>query len=130
MSVVNPLLAEAARIRLGQDLAKAETEPALLREFVAATWPDGMAPSLQTTFKTATGDPAAAILETATSEAADLIVMGTQGLGGLRKWLLGIHHGAPSASDACPSAGGAVKRRIRSPTRECRARNTADSGGD
>ena len=88
LSVVDPLLAEAARIRLGQDLAKAETEPAL-REFVAATWPDGTAPSVQTIFKTPIGDPAAVILETATSEAVDLIVMGTQGLGGFRKWLLG-----------------------------------------
>jgi nucleotide-binding universal stress UspA family protein len=88
LSVVDPLLAEAARIRLGEDLAKAETEPAL-REFVAATWPDGIAPSVQTTFKTPVGDPAAVIVETATSEAVDLIVMGTQGLGGFRKWLLG-----------------------------------------
>ena len=40
ISVVDPLLAEAARIRLGLDLAKAETEPAL-REFVAATWSGG-----------------------------------------------------------------------------------------
>lgn len=88
LSVVDPLLAEAARARLGQDLAKAETEPAL-REFVAATWPDEIAPSVQTTFKTAMGDPAAVILETATSEAVDLIVMGTQGLGGFHKWLLG-----------------------------------------
>ena len=37
VSVVDPLLAEAARVRLGQDLAKQETEPAL-REFAAATW--------------------------------------------------------------------------------------------
>ena len=75
LSVVDPLLAEAARIRLGQDLAKAETEPAL-REFVAATWPDGISPTVQTTFKTPIGDPAAVILETATSEAVDLIVDG------------------------------------------------------
>jgi nucleotide-binding universal stress UspA family protein len=75
LSVVDPLLAEAARIRLGRDLAKAETEPAL-REFVAATWPDGISPTVQTTFKTPIGDPAAVILETATSEAVDLIVDG------------------------------------------------------
>jgi nucleotide-binding universal stress UspA family protein len=88
LSVVDPLLAEAAKIRLGQDLATAETEPAL-REFLAATWPDGTAPSVQTIFKTPIGDPAAVILETAASEAVDLTVMGTQGLGGFRKWLLG-----------------------------------------
>jgi nucleotide-binding universal stress UspA family protein len=89
ITVVNPLLAEAARIRLSQDLAKAETDPAL-REFVAAAWPNGTGPSTRVVFKTPIGDPAASvILETAHSEAADLIVMGTHGLGGVRKWLLG-----------------------------------------
>ena len=88
ISVVDPLLAEAARIRLGQDLAKAETEPAL-REFVAATWPGGAGAPVHTVVKTLIGEPATAILEAATAEAADLIVMGTQGLGGLQKWLLG-----------------------------------------
>ena len=78
LSVVDPLLAQAARIRLGQDLAIAETEPAL-REFVAASWPDRTAPSVQTSFKTAIGNPVAVIGETATDEAIDLIVMGTQG---------------------------------------------------
>lgn len=75
-------------MRLGLDLVKMETEPAL-REFVAATWPDGRASSAETILRTAIGDPAAKILETATSESADVIVMGTQGLGGVRKWLLG-----------------------------------------
>jgi nucleotide-binding universal stress UspA family protein len=88
ISVVDPLLAEAARIRLGQDLAKAETEPAL-REFVAATWSDGAHAPEQTVLKTTVGEPAAAILEAARTDAADLIVVGTQGLGGFRKWLLG-----------------------------------------
>ncbi len=87
LGVVDSLLAEAARIRLGRDLA-AETEPAL-REFVAATWPDGMDTSLQPAFETATGDSADAILDAATADGSDLIVMGTQGLGGFRKWLLG-----------------------------------------
>ena len=85
---VDPLLAEAARIRLGQDLAKAETEPAL-REFVAATWSGGAGAPAQTVFKTLIGEPANAILEAATADSADLIVMGTQGLGGFKKWLLG-----------------------------------------
>jgi nucleotide-binding universal stress UspA family protein len=88
LSVVDPLLAEAARMRLGMDLVKTETEPAL-RQFVEATWPDGRSSSADTIFRTAIGDPAAKILETATSEGADVIVMGTQGLGGVRKWLLG-----------------------------------------
>ncbi len=88
ISAVDPLLAEAARIRLRQDLARTETEPAL-REFVAATWPGGAGAPAHTLFKTPIGEPATAILEAATADAADLIVMGTQGLGGFRKWLLG-----------------------------------------
>ena len=88
ISVVDPLLAEAARIRLNRDLAKTETEPAL-RQFVGETWSDVPAMPAQTAFKTTIGEAAAAILEAATVEATDLIVMGTQGLGGFRKWLLG-----------------------------------------
>lgn len=88
LTVVEPLLAEAARIRLGRDLAKVDTEPAL-REFVAATWPGGMPSPAQPTFQALVGDPAAVILEAAANQAADLIVVGTQGLGGVRKWLLG-----------------------------------------
>jgi len=88
VSVVDPLLAEVARIRWHQDLVRAGTEPAL-REFVAATWPDGPGLSQQMVFTTPVGDPAATILGTATTAGADLIVMGTRGLGGLQKWLLG-----------------------------------------
>jgi nucleotide-binding universal stress UspA family protein len=88
INVVDPLLAEAARIRLGQDLAKAETEPAL-REFVAATWSENVPSPAQTIVKTTVGEAATAILETAKADAADLIVVGTQGLGGLRKLVLG-----------------------------------------
>ena len=73
---------------IGSGPGEGETEPAL-REFVAATWPEGTAPSVQPIFKTSIGDPATVILETAAHEAIDLIVMGTQGLGGFRKWLLG-----------------------------------------
>jgi nucleotide-binding universal stress UspA family protein len=86
ISVVDPLLAEAARIRLGRDLAK-EAELAL-RDFVAATWPNG-APTAHVALKTTVGEAATAILATASSEAAALITAVTQGLGGLRKWLLG-----------------------------------------
>src|SRR5262249_53884715 len=80
-TVIDPLLAEAARIRLGQDLAKSETEPAL-RAFVAATWSSGTA-APPTVFRTPVGEAAPAILEAAAAADADLIVMGTQGLGGL-----------------------------------------------
>jgi nucleotide-binding universal stress UspA family protein len=86
ISVIDPLLAEAARIRLGLDLAT-ETEPAI-RDFVAATWPSGTA-TPQVVYKTAVGEPATAILEAAVAEGVDLIVAGTQGLGAIQKWLLG-----------------------------------------
>jgi nucleotide-binding universal stress UspA family protein len=88
VSVVDSLLAEAARVRLGQDLAKQETEPAL-REFVAKALSDATAAPVQPDFRTAVGDVATSILQAAEAESADLIVMGTQGLGGIRKWLLG-----------------------------------------
>jgi nucleotide-binding universal stress UspA family protein len=88
LSVVDPLLAHAARIRLGQDLPRTETEPAL-REFVAAAWSEEAHPPNDPIVKTAVGQPAAAILETARADGADLIVMGTQGLGGFRKWIIG-----------------------------------------
>src|SRR5688572_18085208 len=88
VSVVDPLLAEAARVRLGVDLAKQETEPAL-REFVAATWTGTTPAPTQIAVRTAIGDAAGSILDIAETERADLIVMGTQGLGGFRKWLLG-----------------------------------------
>jgi nucleotide-binding universal stress UspA family protein len=86
INVIDPLLVEAARIRLGLDLAT-ETEPAL-RDFVAATWPNS-APSPRVVYKTAVGEAATTILETAVAEGVELIVAGTQGLGGIRKWLLG-----------------------------------------
>jgi nucleotide-binding universal stress UspA family protein len=82
VNVVLPLLEEAARIRLGRDLAETDTHAAL-REFVAATLPD------EVDVRTFVGDPATAILQTAQAEGDDLIVMGTQGLGGIRKLLLG-----------------------------------------
>jgi nucleotide-binding universal stress UspA family protein len=87
MSVVEPLLADAARIRLGRDLATTETEPAL-RDFITATWPDGP-PTPHVMVETPVGDAATAILETAAAQSADLIVAGTRGLGGIRKWMLG-----------------------------------------
>jgi nucleotide-binding universal stress UspA family protein len=88
VSVVDPLLAEAARVRLGQDLVKEETEPAL-REFAAASWTSTTPSPTQLAFKTPIGNAAGSILDAAETERADLIVVGTQGLGGLRKWLLG-----------------------------------------
>ena len=88
LSAVDPLLAEAARVRFGLDLARAETEPAL-RQFVAATWSDDLARATNANFDVRVGHSADVILETAARERTDLIVMGTHGLGGVRKWLLG-----------------------------------------
>jgi nucleotide-binding universal stress UspA family protein len=88
VSAVDPLLAEAARARLGRDLATQDIQPAL-REFAAATWTTAAPAPPQLEFKTAVGDTAGVILETAAAASADWIVIGTQGLGGLRKWLLG-----------------------------------------
>jgi nucleotide-binding universal stress UspA family protein len=87
ISVVDPLLSEAAKIRLGLDLGTTETEPAL-REFIAATWPSG-APTTQVVLKTPVGEASTAILEAASTESVDLIAVGTQGLGGIQKVLLG-----------------------------------------
>jgi nucleotide-binding universal stress UspA family protein len=88
LSVVEPLLAEAAGIRLGVDLAREEVEPAL-REFVEATLPEGVRQESRVRVEVTVGDPAEAILQTGRGLKTRLIVMGTHGLGGLRKLLLG-----------------------------------------
>jgi universal stress protein A len=87
LTAVDPLLAHAAQTRLNLDLGKTETEPAL-REFVAAAVPKAPwvpAPTLDVRV----GDAADAIIEAAGAHHADLIVMGTHGLGGVRKLILG-----------------------------------------
>src|SRR6185503_21012056 len=78
VSAVDPLLAEAARVRFGFDLAHAETDPAL-RQFAAETWSDEIAPATNASFDVRVGNPADVILETAARERPDLIVMGTHG---------------------------------------------------
>jgi universal stress protein E len=88
LSAVDPLLAEAAKLRFGLDLVHAETELAL-RQFAAETWSEETPDATNVNFDVRVGNPADAILAAAAKERADLIVMGTQGLGGLRKWLLG-----------------------------------------
>jgi universal stress protein A len=88
LSVVEPLLAQAAEIRLGVDLARADTEPAL-REFVEDTLPEGVRQASHTRIEVMVGDPSEAILQTARRLKTGLIVMGTHGLGGFRKLLLG-----------------------------------------
>ncbi len=85
LNAVHPLLAEAARVRLGLDLVTTEVEPAL-REFVRTTWRDETR-SADVDVQVRVGDSADVILGAAA--AVDLVVMGTHGLGGVRKWLLG-----------------------------------------
>lgn len=84
-TAVEPLLAEAARTRFRVDLVSSDTEPAL-REFVAATSP---ALSGRAELEVVIGAPAEAIVQAAKSSRTDLVVMGTHGLGGVRKLLLG-----------------------------------------
>ena len=88
LTAVDPLLANAARARLGLDLRRAETEPAL-REFVTAVLPASAPWALQPILDARVGDAPDVILEAADRQQADLIVMGTHGLGGVRKLLLG-----------------------------------------
>ena len=49
VSAVDPLLAEAAKLRFGLDLAHAETEPAL-RKFYAVTWSEEIAAAINANF--------------------------------------------------------------------------------
>jgi nucleotide-binding universal stress UspA family protein len=88
MSVVDPLLAEAAKARLGLDLVKTETEPAL-RALVNDTLPKDAAWAPQPAYEVPVGEASNAILEAAARHHADLIVMGTHGMSGFRKWLIG-----------------------------------------
>ena len=88
LSVIEPLLAQAAGIRLGVDLAREEAEPAL-REFVDATLPERVRQASHVRIEATVGDPAERILQTARRLNAGLIVMGTHGLGGFRKLVLG-----------------------------------------
>ncbi len=87
LNAVDPSLAEAARVQLGVDLATVESEPAL-RSFANTNCVSALSPPA-ITFKVQVRNASEVILETAAAVAAELIVMGTHGLGGLRKWLLG-----------------------------------------
>jgi nucleotide-binding universal stress UspA family protein len=88
LSVIEPLLAQAAGIRLGVDLTQTEVEPGL-REFVEATLPEGVRQASHIRTAVTVGEPSEAILQTSRRLKASLIVMGTHGLGGFRKFLLG-----------------------------------------
>jgi universal stress protein A len=59
LSVIEPLLAQAAGIRLGVDLAREEAEPAL-RELVEATLPERVRQASPVRMEVTVGDPAEA----------------------------------------------------------------------
>lgn len=88
LSVVDPLLAQAAAITFGANLTRTDTTPAL-REFVETTVPTDVRQATRVRMEVAVGDPAEAILRAGRERQAELIVMGTHGRGGLRKLLLG-----------------------------------------
>jgi universal stress protein A len=88
ITAVDPLLAEAARTRLHLDLVKDETEPAL-GKFVREVLPKDAAWAPEVTLEVRVGPASDIIFEAAARVSSDLIAMGTQGLGGFRKVILG-----------------------------------------
>ena len=88
LSVLEPLLAKAAGIRLGVDLAHAEAEPAL-REFVEATLPERGRSASPVRMEVIAGEPSDVIPQVGRQRKPGLIVIGTHGFGGLRKLILG-----------------------------------------
>jgi len=88
LTVVEPLLAETAGIRLSIDLARKETESAL-RSFVNETLPNRVRTGLHLHLNVATGSPSELILQTSRTRNTQLIVMATHGRAGIKKWLLG-----------------------------------------
>jgi universal stress protein A len=94
VNAVDPLLAEASKVRFNLDLVHADTEPAL-RKFIAATETGETgeagetAHSVETMLDVRVGEPSDVILDAAAKHSADLIVLGTHGLRGFRKLLLG-----------------------------------------
>lgn len=88
LSAVDPLLHEAARVKAGVNLARDQVAPAL-REFAAGVVPPDAPWAPAVVFDVPVAEAADGILEGARRHDADLVVMGTQGLGGFRKLLLG-----------------------------------------
>lgn len=122
LTVVDPLLAQAARMRMGIDLPRSDAEPAL-REFVGATLPARSQATSRLRLDVQVGDPADVILQTSVRDASDLIVMGTHGLGGVRKLLLGstterVLRGTQKALLAVPRAAAPGADAGRSPLGE------------
>jgi nucleotide-binding universal stress UspA family protein len=84
LTAVEPLLANAAQVRFKQDL-RTDTEP-VLKDFVISVLPSL---HLRYVLDVQVGHASDVILDAATRHPADLIVMGTHGIGGFQKLLLG-----------------------------------------
>ena len=87
LSAVEPLLAHAAQARLKQDL-RADTETTL-EHFVAGVVSTIASDRPKYDLDVQIGPASDVILEAATGNAVDLVVMGTYGISGFRKLLLG-----------------------------------------
>ena len=85
---IDPLLAHAARIRLGTTLLSHDEAAGLLGFADEALTTLAARPS-QVAARLSVGEASSWILEAAARESADLIVMGTRGLGGVQKMMLG-----------------------------------------
>lgn len=86
VSVIDPLLPAAAAVAYETESLSAETAIEL-KAFVSATL--GIRQLPDDSIQVAVGQPAREILRCAQTSRADLIVLGTHGLGGLRRLLLG-----------------------------------------
>ena len=88
LTVNDPLLTEVAAMRLGPSWMPEDTEREL-RRFFAETFEHRGAAPVDVHFEVAAGKPAPEILRVARDGKADLIVMGTHGLTGVRKMFFG-----------------------------------------
>jgi len=87
LTVVDPLLAHAATARIGASAMQSDYESAL-RDFIAETLPTASRQELRIRIAVQVGAAAETILRSS-REGSNLVVMGTQGLGGVRKLMLG-----------------------------------------
>ena len=86
VTAVDPLLSGAARTRLNFDLVTDVEQE--LQEFISSTLSNSSGPTTHRAIARE-GQPGVVIRKVSGQEQADLIVVGTHGLGGIRKWLLG-----------------------------------------
>jgi nucleotide-binding universal stress UspA family protein len=119
--VGDPMLAQAAVIRLGVDVTRTEARSAL-RAFVHAALSEETRKRINVRTEVSTGDPSEVILRLARRRKAGLIVMGTHGLGGFRRFLIGSTTeqvlrrtrwpvlAVPASAESAPTSGVAAIR--------------------